>query len=423
MPRERDVLPQLLSLLEQRVGLRLNASATQVLAAFDALNEQLQISPAQLLERLSGDSALLEKLATQLTIPETHFFRIKPQIDALRDLVLPDLERRLAAQRPLRCWSAGCSTGEEAYTLAILAVQGLSARTEVEILGTDLHPQSLEVARRGTYGAWSFRDTPEQVREQFFATASRGTSPAWRIADHLRQQVQFSVLNLLNPDWSPLERFDLILCRNVMIYFSNATAQHLIERFAAQLQPGGWLILGPSDPPPLHDTLERAGFSVRYERGAMLYQKRMAGQVAQSAPVFATLELPPIEGLMFDFGPPISPAPVPPPEVAAAAPLTDFQHQLQLGMGALEADDIPAALTALRRAAYLEPLSALAQFLLAKTLLGSAQPDRARIALRQAKRLLHDRDSQIGEVDADLHSSDADLQRAVTALSVMLGES
>ena len=432
----RDVLVRLLSLLEQRVGLRLQGSAPQALGAFDALADELQISDAEMLERLIGDSALLEKLATQLTIPETHFFRIGPQIDALRELVLPDLERRLVGKRPLRCWSAGCSTGEEAYTLAILAAQGLSPRTELEILGTDLHPQSLEAARRGRYGAWSFRDTPERVRDTHFSVVSPGSSLKWQIAASLRQRVRFEVLNLLSTDWSVLEQFDLILCRNVMIYFSNATAQHLIERLAGQLQPGGWLILGPSDPPPLHATLERCGFSVRFECGAMLYQKQMAGQPRAAPPAFATLELPPIKGLRSEFAGKVTPAPVSPPEVAAAAQTPDFKFQLQLGMDALEAADIPAALRALRGAVYLEPQSALAQFLLAKTLLDSAQPDRARVALRQAQRLLHSDDSYSTDLySTDLNSTDlnstapstdlhrTDLHRAVTALSGVLGES
>lgn len=408
----------LLGLLEQRVGLRLQGSATQALGAFDALASTLQISATELLERLTSDPALLETLATQLTVPETHFFRIAPQMDALRELVLPDLERCLAGGRPLRFWSAGCSTGEEAYTLAILAAEGLSGNTRVDILGTDLHPQSLEIARRGRYGAWSFRDTPERVRSTYFTDSSRGLSTQWQIADHLRRQVRFEVLNLMSLDWSPLEHFDLILCRNVMIYFSNSTAQQLIERFAEQLHPGGWLILGPSDPPPLPATLERCGFSVRFERGAMLYQKIAAqprAPVQPGAPVqpraplpsLATLELPPVEGLLFDVDEPMTPA----PQIFTAEQTPDFQRQLQLGMNALEATDLPTALSALRRAAYLEPQSALAQFLLAKTLLDSAQPDRARVALRQAQRLLDGSDPS------------ADLHRAATALSVMLGES
>ena len=425
----RDVLIPLLSLLEQRVGLRLQRSATQALRAFDALAHTLQISAAELLERLLSDPALLEELATQLTIPETHFFRTGPQIDALLETVLPDLGGRFVVTRTLHFWSAGCSTGEEAYTLAILAAQTRSVGNKVSILGTDLHPASLETARRGQYGEWSFRDTPEAVRDRYFALIPREQSSPqhreqslpqhreqsstqlrdhvtkWRIADHLRRIVRFEPLNLLSADWSHLERFDLILCRNVMIYFSNATAQHLIERLAAQLQPGGWLMLGPSDPPPLPRTLERCGLSVRYQRGAIIYQKQQANQPLPTTvtPTVVTLELPPFE----------APLPHQPQLLRDAAPvkIADFEVELQLGMNALEATEIPAALAALRRAVYLEPQSALAQFLLAQALVESLQPDRARVVLRQAQRLLRHSDPS------------SDLQRAVTALNVMLGAS
>ncbi len=424
MPEKRTVLQPLLCLLEQRVGLRLEANATQTLAAFDALADQLKLSQVLLLERLTCDPALLEKLATQLTIAETHFFRIAPQIAALRELVLPELERRLAGKRPLSLWSAGCSTGEEAYTLAILAAQGLSARTELWILGTDLHPDSLEAARRGSYRAWSFRDTPEHVRERYFRKSiiepASHQSPEWQIAAKLRGMVRFELHNLLSADWQAMERFDLILCRNVMIYFSNFTAQRLIERLAAQLQPSGWLILGPSDPPPLPATLEHCGLSVRYVPGAIIYQKNVEQKnalqtatevktVAQppekSLRPLATLELPLSEAQMLGFGGPIAQVFSQPVNTPA-----DFETELQLGMSALERDDLPAALEALRRAAYLEPQSALAQFLLAKTLLDSAQPTRARVALRQAERWL------------PISDSSGDLQRAISALSVMLGE-
>ena len=413
MPAARAVLAPLLSLLEQNVGLRLQGSAPQALEAFDALARTLQASESELLERLASEPALLEELATQLTIPETHFFRIAPQIDALTQTVLPDLERRLSGKRELRFWSAGCSTGEEAYTLAMLAAQGMSARTEVGILGTDLHPESLETARRGRYGEWSFRDTSERARQRYFVAVSPAQHRTWQIADSLRERVRFEPHNLMSLDWSRLGRFDLILCRNVMIYFSNATAQRLIERFADQLQPGGWLILGPSDPPPLRDTLERCGFSVRFERGAMLYQKPIAGQPRAPAPSLPTLELPPSAELLAQFdATPMNAAPTSPHQDLATERALDFELQLQLGMDALEAGDFPAALGAVRRAAYLEPQSALAQFLLAQTLLHSAQPDRARVALRQAQRLLN----SVGSVQS------ADLQRAVTALSGILGE-
>jgi chemotaxis protein methyltransferase CheR len=398
--------------VEARSGLRVAAIARSLEVALETLMRDVGVERGALEERLLTDDALLERLTLLLTIPETHFFRVKPQMKALANVVLPTLARDRAS---IRVWSAGCSTGEEAYTLAMLALEGQGPA--VSVLGTDLHPGSLEVARAARYGAWSFRDTPPHVRQMYFDAVA---SARWQVKPEVRDLVKFAALNLLEAHWTVDGTFDLIVCRNVMIYFSNDNAQRLIARLAARLRPGGWLLLGPSDPPPLPATLQRAGLVVRFEDGAILYRRAALRAVTPDrapapppavpkleprAPNAPTLELPVfIVGAL---------------DTVAPAAQTDAPSDLHVGLSALEGDDLPLALAALRRAAYLEPTSAFVQFALAQALVSSGQSARARSALRAAARLLEGLSD-----DAALSGQGmtvADLRRGVQALNVMLG--
>ncbi len=441
-----DPTPALLQLLERRTGLRLAGQAAQVLEEFRELERDLRLSSAELLERLADDPALLERLATRFTVPETYFFRVTPQMEALRRVVLPSLMN--LESRRLRFWSAGCSTGEEVYTLAILLAETLPiADWNLNVLGTDLNPDSLKTAQAGTYGAWSFRDTPPELRLQHFET----DGVRWKPRPELRQMTAFRELNLLEADWGLTERFELILCRNVTIYFAASTAQRVYERLAARLQPGGWLVLGPSDPPPDKTTLEHARLQAHFENGAILYQKTQPAPPAvnprparrQAEP---SLPKPPPPKPRVTMGPvtgSVDPAPVlaesTVPEsvvarsvvagsvVAGSVVLESAEAWLQTGLAQLEANQPDAALVALRRAVYLEPRSPLAQFALARAFQSVGEPRRARAALRQARRRLAamsggtDSGSDEATTALGLGFTVLDLRRALEALSVMLG--
>ena len=436
----------LLQLLERRVGLRLAGQAAQVQTALHGAALRRGVDARMYLELLADDTALLERFAAQFIVPETHFFRVGPQIEALQKTVFPALMEEFRDAKRLQLWSAGCSTGEEAYTLAMLASEALNLRDwDVRVLGSDLHTGSLEVARGGTYGEWSFRDTPRRIRDGYFESQLpesqfRGsiegdwTGGRWRVCDALRRLTRFQALNLLADDWGLRERFQLILCRNVTIYFAPTTAQGLIERFAAQLVPGGWLILGPSDPPPLPATLESAGLEAQFQYGAILYRRRGAARAVDvAAGSKATLKLPPL------FFPPIRPPSDLTHDLARRDRLPpaepDIGDLLEAGLHALEADQLPQALEALRRAAYLHPDSGLAQFALARAFQRTGQLQRARAALRQAGRALARLEAGGLEAVLDVSSTVStasihpetdwgvqDLRRAVTALSVMLGD-
>ncbi|NJL95726.1 MAG: tetratricopeptide repeat protein, partial [Anaerolineae bacterium] len=205
------------------------------------------------LQHSSTESALWKQLINLLTIGETYFFRDRSQFAALRNHILPALirERREQKMRILRLWSAGCSTGEEAYSLAILLHELINdlPQWHITLLATDINEESLARARRGTFGNWSFRiETPPDLREKYFASQRDQHA----LLPHLRQMVTFSYLNLVEGRYPAVEtdttNIDLIICRNVTIYFDRPTTRSIVERFHAALVSGGWLVVGHAEP-------------------------------------------------------------------------------------------------------------------------------------------------------------------------------
>jgi chemotaxis protein methyltransferase CheR len=191
-----------------------------------------------------------DTLLAQLTIGETYFFRNGAQFDVLRDHIVPQLRERRSALRTLRLWSAGCATGEEPYSLAILLSDLLSSDDSwnVSILATDINPIFLARAREALYGSWSFRETPTDLRDRFW-TEEHGR---WRLHPEIRRMVTFARLNLAEPCYPAIANgtsaIDIIVCRNVTIYFDEATTRQVAERFYNALTPGGWLIVGHAEP-------------------------------------------------------------------------------------------------------------------------------------------------------------------------------
>jgi chemotaxis protein methyltransferase CheR len=191
-----------------------------------------------------------EAILAQLTIGETYFFRNGAQFDALREHILPELLDRRGALRTLRLWSAGCATGEEPYSLAILLNELLSSDHpwNTSILATDINPVFLARAREALYGNWSFRETPDELRTRYW-TEEQGR---WRLRPDIRRMVSFARLNLAEPCFPAITNgtsaMDIIVCRNVTIYFDEATTRQIAERFYSALTPGGWLIVGHAEP-------------------------------------------------------------------------------------------------------------------------------------------------------------------------------
>jgi chemotaxis protein methyltransferase CheR len=196
-----------------------------------------------------------------LTTNETYFFREDRQLRAFQNEVLPMLQAQARPRRRLAIWSAGCSTGEEVYTIAMLVQQshlfprnGLHgegrksgadpAGWDVRVYGSDISRRCVTAARRGVYGEASFRATPEEIRRAFFRDGPEG----WSVADATREVCHFGQMNLLDQDRPRLiGNVDAVFCRNVLIYFDARSRKAAIERLYERLYPGGVLLLGHSE--------------------------------------------------------------------------------------------------------------------------------------------------------------------------------
>jgi chemotaxis protein methyltransferase CheR len=189
--------------------------------------------------------AELEEAIDLVTINETYFFREAYQLRAYKDEILPALRTAPHTRERLSVWSAGCSTGDEVYSIAILTREsGLFPGRSVRIFGSDISRRCLAHARRGVYGPSAFRAMPTELRRRYFVERSDGT----HVADELRGICQFGHLNLLDtPRSSVVGRVDVIFCRNVLIYFDDAARRRVIEMFYDRLLPGGYLLLGHSE--------------------------------------------------------------------------------------------------------------------------------------------------------------------------------
>lgn len=204
----------------------------------------------------------LREMVAAMTTNVTSFFREAHHFALMADTVLPPvLERVKSGQSRLRIWSAGCSTGEEAYSIAITLLEQCpeAARHDIKILATDIDPHALERARAGLYRAAVTKGLSEARTKKFFEPVDQNGDQAWRARPELRNLVTFEGLNL-HQNWPMRGPFDLIFCRNVVIYFDEVTRSALWQRFANILTPEGWLFTGHSErldaPAMRHFTLE-----------------------------------------------------------------------------------------------------------------------------------------------------------------------
>lgn len=218
-----------------------------------------------------------EILAGHLTIGETYFFREQKSYDILENRILPELiaSRRGREQR-LRIWSAGCSTGEEPYSLAILLNRLIPDLREwhVTILATDINIRSLGKAVQGVYGDWSFRGVPEWIRQRYFTKTPAGR---YELPHAIKRMVTFSILNLAEDNYPSLSTntnaMDIILCRNVLMYFEPERHRQVIRSFQRSLLEGGWLVVSPCETSPAFSSC----FETVMFPGAAFYKKNEQG--------------------------------------------------------------------------------------------------------------------------------------------------
>jgi chemotaxis protein methyltransferase CheR len=193
------------------------------------------------LDRVDRDREELRAMVDALTTNKTEFFRERDHFVYMRQSILPELA---ATSEPIRIWSAGCSSGEEPYSIAMTLREELPLPDlrEVRILATDISDRVLASAREGVYDEEVVRDVPPHYLAKYF----HHRSGRYVVNDAVRRHVAFARLNLLG-EWPMRGPFDAILCRNVMIYFDNATRQQLVERFWDLLKPGGHFFVGGSE--------------------------------------------------------------------------------------------------------------------------------------------------------------------------------
>jgi chemotaxis protein methyltransferase CheR len=243
-------------LLERRLWPRLQLHG---LTDFGQYHRLLRFAP--------GRRAELETAVELLTTNETYFCREPHQLRAFEEEVLPVLAAENAGSRRLRIWSAGCSTGEEPYTLAILlARSGLFEGWDVDVFGTDLSRRVLATARAGAYGPHSFRSPEADAVKPWLRADGR----KWTVSPEIRRTVSFGHLNLLDGAALALVgRVDVVFCRNVMIYFDAATRKRVVASFHEKLREGGFLFVGHSES-LLHVT---ADFELVHFRNDLVHRK------------------------------------------------------------------------------------------------------------------------------------------------------
>ena len=186
------------------------------------------------------------ELINSVTTNLTSFFRERHHFEYLRDEIVKS--RKLSGNRRLRIWSAGCSSGEEAYSIALTLRQAISDINgwDIRILATDIDSHVLDTANSGIYDVSRLANLEAALRMRYFEAVDGEAGGKLRIHDSIRQMIQFQQLNLLHR-WPMPEKFDLIFCRNVVIYFSGETKAQLVDRFADQLVADGLLMMGHSE--------------------------------------------------------------------------------------------------------------------------------------------------------------------------------
>ncbi|WP_217594174.1 protein-glutamate O-methyltransferase CheR [Cohnella sp. GbtcB17] len=190
-----------------------------------------------LFDSMQRDAELYEEFLDRMTINVSEFYRNAKRWEALEKKIIPDLA---ASRGKLRCWGAACSTGDEPYTLSIV-LSGLLKRHEYELLATDIDKTAIKKAREGLYGPSSVREVPKPILSRYFKV----TGETYAVSEEIKRSVTFKQHNLLADPYE--QGFDLIVCRNVLIYFTDAAKENVFRNFAKSLNKGGYLFIGGTE--------------------------------------------------------------------------------------------------------------------------------------------------------------------------------
>jgi len=253
--------PESRFLLEKRLGRRLRDLDLTSFSAYHYLVRNAS----------SGDSEFA-RLIDELTTNETYFFRERSQLRALMNEILPEVRLERANRNgPVNIWSAGCSSGEEPYTIVMMAMEaGFTPGVDLHVYGSDISQRMLRKARQGIYREASFRETEPALRQKYFSEKDG----LWRISDDVKRHVDLIHINLLDRSRiSLLGTMDVVLCRNVIIYFDVETKRRVIQTFFDKLRPGGHLLLGHSESLINLSTV----FDLRHLSNDLVYRRPLPG--------------------------------------------------------------------------------------------------------------------------------------------------
>jgi chemotaxis protein methyltransferase CheR len=274
-------LGEVRALIEQRSAILFDASRERFFSTrvHEFLEEKSLASGAELAALVRGSSVEYEALLERLLTQETSFFRYPAVYEALERKILPEIHERKFWQDPrtLRVWSAGCSTGEEPFSIAVSVSDALkfAEAWDIEILATDISRRALRHAERGVYPRRSLQDVSLRQVEAYFTQIKQG----FQVRPRIRRMISFAQMNLIEPVY--LGKFDCIFCMNVLMYFSEERRVAILRRFFEALEPGGYFLLGHAE--------SLSHLPVKFEPVVLgdcrLYRKPLAGESRQPVAV------------------------------------------------------------------------------------------------------------------------------------------
>ncbi|RPI25257.1 MAG: tetratricopeptide repeat protein [Chloroflexota bacterium] len=372
------------ALVEERFGLHFSENRRSelergILQAFAASTCATHDEFFRLLQDPANRDMYLETLANTLTICESYFFRDEPQMDALYNHVLPEIISRRSTLRAIRIWSAGCASGEEPYSIAIFLRELIPDvdNWSITILATDINTQALDRARQANYGDWAFREERgRQLRGRYF----RHQGNRYALVPEVRKMVTFSHLNLAEGDYPSFATnttfMDLILCRNVTIYFPEPVTRMVIERLYQSQIDGGWLAVGYSEP----SVYLYQHYQVRNFPNTIMYQ-RVAQPVPVSQPATTHTSPPPAVWKT------TAPKPEPAPLKAKELPRQEKKDSIDQARELIEAGNSVQARDLLVKALEAKPHSAVAASLLGQVYANLGEWEKAERWCQKAIRL------------------------------------
>jgi chemotaxis protein methyltransferase CheR len=241
-----EAFPRLREFLGRRIGMALDESKHYLVEGrLGPVARRFGAADVDALLGRLGDEAIEQAIIDAMTTPETLFFRDRAPFELFASFVLPRLIERRSSQRQIRIWCAGCATGQEPYSIAMLIDEQARqlAGWRIDIVGTDVSRAALDVARTGAYNQFEVqRGLPVAMLLRYFTR----DGDRWRVADHLRARIEFRELNLVT-NFGGLGLFDVIFCRNVLYYFDVAAKEDTLARIAGACRPDGFLVLGAAE--------------------------------------------------------------------------------------------------------------------------------------------------------------------------------